>query len=161
VESKPFKVVISKAERGDLPQILALQKAAFLSEAEAINDFSIQPLTQTLTDIEADFDAGPILKAVESGRGKIAGSVRAYADADGAHIGKLVVHPDYQNNGIAKRLLQEIEAAFPAVGRFVLYTRVTSVKNIALYRKAGYREFGRERVSEKLEFAHMEKTESD
>jgi len=48
-------VVIEKAEKSLACQILSLQKVAYVSEAELYEDFSIPPLTQTLSSLEADF----------------------------------------------------------------------------------------------------------
>lgn len=89
---------IIKAKIEDLPEILILQKLSFKSEAQMLNDFSIQPLTQTLKSITEEFNKGVILKAVdEENSNEIIGSVRGYIFEDTLHIGKLVVKPSYQN----------------------------------------------------------------
>ena len=46
---------IERADFDDLPDILALQKLAFISEAELYNDYNIEPLNQTLDLIQNDF----------------------------------------------------------------------------------------------------------
>ena len=57
------------------------------------------------------------LKAVEDGR--IIGSVRGNVlDPDSVYIGRLIVHPDYQNQGIGTKLLKTIEARYPDFNRF-------------------------------------------
>jgi hypothetical protein len=43
---------IKKAALEDLPGILELQKLAYLSEAKLLNDYTIQPLMQTLEELE-------------------------------------------------------------------------------------------------------------
>ena len=88
-------VHIGTASESDLEEILTLQKLAYISEAEIYNDFSIPPLQQTLEEIRKEYNEKTFFKAVASGR--IVGSVRANV-ADGiCCIGKLIVHPDYQN----------------------------------------------------------------
>lgn len=59
---------ISKAQKSDIPEILALQKAAFLPIAEKIGNMQIQPLLQTAEEVAAEFDAGVILKCAEGGK---------------------------------------------------------------------------------------------
>jgi len=145
---------IVKADFGDLPQILNLQKLAYLSEAKLLNNYSIQPLTQTLQELENEFDKYIILKLMDND--KIIGSIRAYEENDRVYIGKLMVHPDYQNNGYGASLLKTIET-FYKNKTFELYTSSKSIKNIKLYEKNGYKEFKRERISEDLEMVYMEK----
>jgi ribosomal protein S18 acetylase RimI-like enzyme len=133
---------IVRAEKEDLAEILALQKAAYQKEAKRLNNMCIQPLTQTLEEAEAEFDKGIILKAVENG--KIVGSVRANETTGGAaYIGKLMVLPGLQGQGIGGQLLQRIEALFPGV-RKELFTSEYNVEALSLYRKNGYRETKRE-----------------
>jgi len=46
---------ISRAVFYDLPDILTLQKLAFISEAELYNDYNIEPLKKSLESIQNDF----------------------------------------------------------------------------------------------------------
>ena len=103
-------VIIEIATISDLDEILALQKLAYLSEAEIYNDFSIPPLLQTLGEIRKEFNEKTFLKAVDSG--KIVGSVRANMIDGTCYIGRLLVHPDYQNKGIGTELLKKIKKNF-------------------------------------------------
>ena len=64
-------MIFTPALETDLPEILALQKLAFQSEAEALNDWTIQPMTETLSEIHAEFNLGPILKAVDEHTGNL------------------------------------------------------------------------------------------
>lgn len=151
---------IKQANRDDLAEILKLQKAAFLSEALLVNDLSVQPMTQTPDSLEKEFDRGIILKYTDPESQRIVGSVRAYEESGTAHVRKLIVHPDFQGRGIGKRLLYAIEEYFSGK-RLKLFTGVLSEKNQALYRRAGYRPFKQEQVSETLEFLYMEKMVDD
>jgi len=145
---------ILKATYDDLPKILDLQKLAYLSEAKLLNDYTIQPLTQTLQELETEFANNTILKMVE--KYNIIGSVRAYEKNNRVYIGKLMVHPDYQKNGYGTKLLTAIEALYENK-IFELYTSSKSEKNIKLYMKNGYKEFKREKISDNLEMVYMEK----
>ena len=91
-------ITVDIALKCDLNDILDLQKLAYKSEAEIYNDFSIPPHIQTLEDLEHEAKESIILKVVEDGL--ILGSVRAYEKDGTCYIGRLIVHPEYQNKGI-------------------------------------------------------------
>ena len=146
---------IIKAEIQDLPEILSLQKLAYQSEAELVNDDSIPPLTQTIEGLTAEFDKGIILKAVND-RNEIIGSVRGNFSDNTLYIGKLIVCPDCQNQGNGTSLLSAIEAVFPNA-RYELFTSEKSVKNLYLYAKNGYREFKREPLNGHTDLIFLEK----
>jgi hypothetical protein len=57
------QMVIERANKDYLREILALQKLAYQSEAELYDDHSIPPLTQTIEGIEGDFRSHLFLKA--------------------------------------------------------------------------------------------------
>jgi ribosomal protein S18 acetylase RimI-like enzyme len=146
---------IEKATFEDLPKILDLQKLAYLSEAKLNNNYSIQPLTQTLDELEKEFDKNIILKLVDDNN-EIIGSVRAFEENNRVYIGKLMVNPDYQNKGYGTKLLNTIETYYENK-IFELFTSSKSEKNLKLYIKNGYKEYKRKKVSEGLEFVFMEK----
>lgn len=149
-------ILIQKACAADAEEILKLQKAAYISEAEIYNDFSIPPLTQTLPEILDDFDNYIILKAITSE--VIVGSVRGQINEDGSvYIGRLMAHPDFQNNGLGTRLMQAIEAEFPQAQRFWLTTGHRSERNLHLYNKLGYSDFKTERVNDTTSLIYLEK----
>ena len=148
-------VVIEQADRNDARDILALQKIAYRSEARIYNDFTIPPLHQTLDETFDDFERQLVLKASIDTR--IVGSVRAHLEDGTCFIGKLIVHPDYQNRGIGARLMEEIEARFPQAERFELFTGTRSEKNLYLYRKLGYRAYKRRAISEKVTLVFLQK----
>ena len=149
-------MVIKKAVYEDLPGILDLQKLAYLSEAQLLNNYSIQPLTQTLQELEEEFDNHIILKLRDDSNDKIIGSVRAHEENDRVYVGKLMVHPDHQNKGFGKKLLEAIESIYENK-TFELFTSGKSEKNIQLYKNIGYKEFRREKASGDLEMIFMEK----
>ncbi|MCP4257571.1 MAG: GNAT family N-acetyltransferase [Planctomycetes bacterium] len=148
---------IEQAKVEDAEEILKLQKLAYQSEAEIHNDNSIPPLTQSVSEIKAEFENQIFLKAsVDDGR--IIGSVRAYVSQGTCFICRLIVHPDFQNQGIGTSLMHEIERRFGQAKRFELFTGHLSKRNLYLYQKLGYLTFNREKVNENLELVYMEKT---
>lgn len=128
---------IEKAQIMDAPELLALQKLAFISTAE-IEGYEILPLKQTVEDVEKAFESNIILKYIE--KGKIIGSVRAYEKEGTCHISRLMVHPDYQDRGIGRELMKEIESVFKNA-RFELFTASINTKNVTFYQKLGYKAY--------------------
>lgn len=130
--------MIQEATREDLPDILNLQKSAFAEVALLLNNFNLPPLQQTLEELCKEFEESVILKYL-SGDNKIVGSVRAFIDADNiCHVGKLIVHPTCQNQGIGKMLLNEIEKVFPSCNKFSLFTGEITPNTRHLYENQGY-----------------------
>ena len=148
-------MIIEPADLEDAEDILALQKLAYLSEAEIHDDYTIPPLHQTLEQTVAEFENQCVLKATLEET--IIGSVRAYMRAGTCYVGKLIVHPDFQNRGIGTRLMHEIEGCFPDAERYELFTGHRSGRNLYLYQKLGYRPFTSQRINEKLTLVFMEK----
>jgi GNAT superfamily N-acetyltransferase len=139
----------------DAKEILDLQKLAYQSEAEIYDDYTIPPLTQTLEEMEADFDGQLFLKATI--QDKTIGSVRGHMRQGTCFIGRLIVHPAHQGRGIGTALMKEIEKHFPQAGRFEIFTGHRSERNLRLYAKLGYHPFKREKISERLELVYLEK----
>jgi ribosomal protein S18 acetylase RimI-like enzyme len=147
---------ISKANKQAADKILKLQKLAYQSEAEIYDDFSIPPLIQTLEQIKKDFSDKYFLKAKIDG--EIIGPVRAYQNNSSCHIGRLIVHPDFQCQGIGTKLMKKIEKKFGYVNRFELFTGHKSERNIRFYEKLGYHKFKEKPVTDNLTFIFMEKS---
>lgn len=150
-----MKLIVERAKSEDAQEILDLQKLAYQSEAAIYNDYTIPPLTQTLEEITADFDRHTFLKATMEGR--MVGSVRAYMREGTCFIGRLVVDPSVQNQGIGTRLLSEIERTFDQANRFELFTGHQSERNLHLYQKLDYRPYRSKKVTDALTIVHLEK----
>jgi GNAT superfamily N-acetyltransferase len=149
----PIEIVRAKLE--DAAEILALQKLAYQSEAAIHNNYEIPPLTQTLPEMEEDLRNKVVLVAVRDGR--IIGSVRACQEGDTCSVGRLIVHPEFQNRGLGTRLMGEIEAAFAGTGRFELFTGHKSERNLYLYGKLGYKVFQHQQGAGMPELVYLEK----
>jgi ribosomal protein S18 acetylase RimI-like enzyme len=148
-------VIIEKATVSDAEELLALQKLAYRSEAEIYNDFRLPPLIQTLESMEEDFKNQLFLKTLLDGR--IIGSVRAYSKEGTCYIGRLIVHPDFQNRGIGTRLMNDIERIFNGCKRFELFTGDKSERNLRLYQKLGYRIFKTSKITNQTNIVSLEK----
>lgn len=147
---------VSKASLEDAPAILALQRAAYESEARLYNDWSIPPLQQTLEQLQAEFRVGLVLKAVAGSA--LLGSVRAQVKGGTVQIGRLVVEPSAQRQGIGSTLLRAIETAFPSAEHFELFTGSRSEANIRLYERHGYAVTHSQELSPNLTLVFMHKS---
>ena len=154
-QAKRSIVNIEQASISDLEQILDLQRISYKSEADLYNDFTIPPMTQTIQEMHDDFLNKRFLKAVKND--KIIGSVRAFEKNATCYIGRLMVHPNFQNRGLGTRLINEIEKMFDACKRFELFTGSKSEKNILLYQKLGYKIFKTQTINEDTSLVYLEK----
>ncbi|NES12947.1 MULTISPECIES: GNAT family N-acetyltransferase [Micromonospora] len=133
------EVTIAPAGVADAGEILTLQRAAYLVEAQRYGDPFLPPLTETLDEVRAAIAGPTIVLAARLGT-RVVGSVRARVDGDTAHVGRLAVAPDLQGRGVGGRLLAAIEAACAGrVARFALFTGAQSAANLGLYDRRGYR----------------------
>lgn len=151
----PSAIIISRAQLADAAEILALQKLAYRSEAELYNNYKLPPLVQTLPELEAELGQAVCLKAVQDQN--IVGSVRAREMDGTCHIGRLIVHPDLQGQGLGQRLMAAIEAEFPQTKRFELFTGSRSERNLSFYAKLGYRQFAIKALSPKVTLVFLQK----
>jgi len=173
------KIIYLQAVKSDAPEILALQKVAYQSEAELYGDDSLPALQQSLEDLENDFDRKPnreasllgargeaedsddrviFIKAVVNG--KIIGSIRGFAVEDTAYLSRMMVHPYFRGRGIGRRLLDEMEKAFPRVSRFETKTGHNSKRNLFQMSRRGYTEFKREPFTPTITWVYLQKAVS-
>jgi GNAT superfamily N-acetyltransferase len=146
---------IVDADPADAEAILAMQQLAYQSEARRYNDWSIPPLVETLDSVRHHIEAHVVLKAMLGDH--LVGSVRGVA-ADGVcEVGRLIVDPERQRQGIGAALLAAIEARFPAASCFELFTGDRSEGNLRLYRRHGYVETHRRPVSPAVSLVFLRK----
>ena len=155
----PRGFAIQLATTADSGELLTLQRAAYVSEAQVYGDPFLPPLTQTLEGLVAELDRGTCLKAVTAGR--IVGTVRANDESGIRHIGRLAVAPDQQGRGLGTALLHAVEAlAGQEVTTFALFTGADSSANLRLYRRLGYLEIRRESLPTGPGLVHLQKPRS-
>jgi ribosomal protein S18 acetylase RimI-like enzyme len=128
---------------------------AYEIEARLYGNMQIPPLKQTLKELETEYRDHLIIKAAIDD--VIIGSVRGTAHEGTCLISKLSVHPEHQNRGIGKSLMEFIEEEFNGCTRFELFTGHKSLKNIKLYERLGYEIFKTEFINEQLSLVYMEK----
>ena len=148
-------LTIEPATVTDAAEILALQRLAFQREAQRYHEPVLPPLRQTLAELVAEFETHLIVKAIVED--SIVGSVRASAEAGACSIGRLMVHPRLQQQGIGAALMRHIEAHFPDAKQFQLSTGAQSMANIRLYERLGYTITATESVTDRVSIVIMTK----
>ncbi|CAN5455672.1 hypothetical protein BH23ACT6_BH23ACT6_00260 [soil metagenome] len=133
---------IAAATPADGAEILVLSRACWLAEGRAHDSFEIPALAESVEDV-AHWLPQWHTWTLRSG-GRLIGGVRARRIEDNWAIGRLMVAPDLQGQGLGSALLRYAEQAVPddIVG-YVLFTGGRSTANIRLYQRAGYRITGR------------------
>lgn len=148
-------VRVVPASEADLPEILAVQKQAFASEAERYGDPDLPPLRETVDQVRQQLATHVVLKAVWGG--EIVGSVRGRLEAGSCHVSRLAVRPDVQGRGIGAQLVRALEEQFPGAESFVLFTGHKSHRTIALYERLGYCVTHSTVESDRVTLVHMAK----
>jgi GNAT superfamily N-acetyltransferase len=146
-------VLIERAVAADAGEILTLQRAAYVSEAQLYGDPYIPPLVESLEQVRKVIESALVLKAVEAGR--VVGAVRGRLAGTTCLVGRLVVAPDRQGQGLGTALLGALHEAMPEAQAFDLFTGHLSAGNLSLYRRLGYRETHRERMDDHLTLVHL------
>ncbi|GGF38945.1 hypothetical protein GCM10011519_10730 [Marmoricola endophyticus] len=137
---------VRPAVAADAGELLTLQRACWVQEAQDNPDVTIPALGESLTDVQHWVTRGTVLVARRAGR--LVGAVRGVARAtdDGREVwdvGRLMVAPDLQGHGLGRVLLERIEAAAPdGVSSYLLFTGAGSARNLRMYARAGYRPAG-------------------
>ncbi|SCF38934.1 GNAT family N-acetyltransferase [Micromonospora mirobrigensis] len=152
------ETIIAPAGVDDAGEILTVQRAAYLVEAQRYADPFLPPLTETLDEVVAALtDPAVVVLAARHGT-RLVGSVRGRADGEVAHVGRLAVAPDQQGRGVGGRLLAALEAAYGGrVARFALFTGADSAENLRLYHRTGYRVVGHRPDPNGIRLALLEK----
>jgi ribosomal protein S18 acetylase RimI-like enzyme len=149
-------VTIHRAVPSDAGEIMTVQRAAYVSEAQLYDNPHLSALSEPLASVRASVESDVVLVARVGPR--IVGAVRGRVEGRVCHVGRLVVAPDWQGHGIGRRLLVAMEEHAPSsVERFALYTGDRSAANLGLYRKLGYETVHEERVADTLSLIHLEK----
>ncbi|NJN28658.1 MAG: GNAT family N-acetyltransferase [Cyclobacteriaceae bacterium] len=87
-------------------------------------------MIQDIDSLKTEWQRGIVIKTDRNGQ--IIGSVRAYLIDNVCKIGKLIVKSDFQNQGVGKKLMKEIERLFKTCSTYELFTGEKSDKNLKL-----------------------------
>ncbi|MFG3439320.1 GNAT family N-acetyltransferase [Nonomuraea sp. NPDC047897] len=144
---------IERAVPADAGEILTVQRAAYVTEAQLYGDPFLPPLVESMGQVSTTIRDAVVLKATDEGR--IVGSVRGRLSGTTCLVGRLVVAPDRQRRGLGAALLAALHEQLPQAAAFDLFTGHLSEGNLRLYRRLGYRETRRERMDDHLTLVHL------
>ncbi|CAN5653782.1 GNAT family N-acetyltransferase [soil metagenome] len=127
------------AVRADAGELLTLQRACWMQEAAANDSVAgIPALQESLADVVAWIDTWSTYVVRVAGR--LFGAARGRLEGAAWDIGRIMVAPDLQGQGLGRVLLEHIQAvAVPEATSYVLFTGFQSAGNIRMYKKAGFR----------------------
>ena len=145
---------IVKATESDVLDLYRLQLLTFESEAEMIGCRLIPALMESEADYSGTFNQWHTYKMVDDA-GKIIGGIRYQYDDGVVEVGRLMVHPDYRQQGLARKLLGFVDEQC-SQDRRVLYTCTKSWINIKLYTKKGYKAVREIQDDTGLSFVYIE-----
>ncbi|MGH3509456.1 MAG: tRNA (guanosine(37)-N1)-methyltransferase TrmD [Nocardioidaceae bacterium] len=132
-------------EPADVGELLTLQRACLLQEAVANPGLDIEALTDTYEDVRGWVAEGTTLVLRRGGR--LVAAARGRLSEGSWTIGRLMVAPDLQGQGLGRLMLEHIErAAPPEATGFDLCAWAGSDRNQRIYRRAGYRPAGAPRA---------------
>ncbi len=151
-----MKIEIATIE--DVPEILDLQYKAFYPVAKQLNWLDAPNLKETVEQAREDFPKFKVLKMVDC-NGKIIGSVRGNVDEESLYIGRLMVLPEFQQNGYGRLLLHKIQELLPH--RRVWLNTCSEVKSsYTFYEREGFKTFKTEILDNGLSWVSMEKCQN-
>lgn len=136
-ETTESRIEIAPLREEDAGEVLTVQRAAFVSEAQIYGSADMPPLTQTLDEMQAELRMGAGLGARIGGR--LVGAIRFRTAERMLLIGRIAIAPDMQGEGIGRALLTAAEEASDA-DEAELFTGSLSEANIRLYESCGYKE---------------------
>ena len=147
----------------DAGEVLTLQRAAYVTEAQSHADPGLPPLRQTLAELRAELASEDVVALGIRDGGRLVATVRVRhggSDPHVAELARLAVAPDRQGEGMGTRLLLEAERhTRPGVSAIALFTGEHSHGNVRLYERHGYVETHRTPAGNH-ELVHMRKAVS-
>ncbi len=119
-----------RMREADVPRVMQIENAAFS-----------HPWSEDLVRRELTHEFSTVLLAEEPG-GPVLGFVICWLVHDELHVLNVAVAPEARRRGVARQLLDRVEAAAREQGgrAALLEVRVSNAPAIALYRSLGYRD---------------------
>lgn len=94
-------------------ELLTVRRAAFVTQAQELDDPHLPVLTETLDDVIADLNAPNVVTVGAWLGARLVGAVRIELAAERATIDKFAVAPDLHGQGIGEQLLYGILPSLP------------------------------------------------
>ena len=134
-----MSALIGPVHPEDAGELLTVQRAAYVAEAQLNGVLDLPPLRETAEEIAADLASSTVLSFGAWLGTRLIGSVRGRPDGDRMEISRLSVAPDQQGRGVGRALLAQVTAATPPTVRTLwLVTGTKSAANVRMYTRAGF-----------------------
>ena len=140
----------------DVPELQELQRKAFGPQCIELGWEDAPPMTESLEHAYEEFAQCTTLK-VKNEDGRIIGSIRGNVTDGSLYMGRLMVLPEYRQQGIGKQLFREIQRLLPH-NRAWLCTCKQVPAPYEFYLREGFRPFKSEVVGSGLTWVYMEKS---
>lgn len=132
---------MERLTEADAGELLTVQRAAYVTEAQAHADPFLPPLTETLDAVRAALRDPDVVVLGRRDAGRLVATGRLIVDGESAEIARLAVVPDRQGEGLGTELLAALERQVPSqVRELRLFTGEFSASNLRLYARFGFRE---------------------
>lgn len=147
----------------DAGEVLTLQRAAYVTEAQAYRDPCLPPLLESLDQVSAELAEPEVIGfGWRESNGRLVAAVRVRvgrADPSRVEVCRLAVAPDWQGRQLGSSLLRGIEERLPnEVTELRLFTGEHSAGNLRLYGRLGYIETCRESTPDGYALVHLRKS---
>ncbi len=140
----------------DVPELQELQHKAFGPQCIELGWEDAPPMTESLEHAYEDFAQCTTLKVLDD-EGRIIGSIRGNVTDGSLYMGRLMVLPEYRQQGIGKQLFREIHSRLPH-NRAWLCTCKQVQAPYEFYLREGFRPYKDEIVGPGLTWVYMEKS---
>jgi GNAT superfamily N-acetyltransferase len=124
-------VVLLRLSAADAGEVFTLQRAAYVTEAQAHGDLALPPLVQSLAELVVELTDPQVLALGLREGARLVAAVRVRIEAEAAELRRLVVAPDRQGYGLGSRLLREAEKQVPSVSSYCGCSRVNIASRIS------------------------------
>ena len=139
----------------DVPELQELQHKAFGPQCIELGWEDAPPMTELLEHAYEDFAQCTTLKVLDDEE-RIIGSIRGNVKDGSLYMGRLMVLPEYLQQGIGKQLFREIQRLLPH-NRAWLCTCKQVQAPYEFYLREGFRPYKDEIVGPGLTWVYMEK----
>ena len=134
-------------------ELLELQRTAYRAEADLIGSEAIQPLSETLEELQR---CGETFLAARIG-GALVGAISWRFDGETIDLHRLAVDPDRFRAGVGSALVRAALATEPAARSAVIQTGAGNAPAVALYLREGFEPSGESEPAPGLRVARFRK----
>jgi GNAT superfamily N-acetyltransferase len=148
-------LMIKRSGLNDVDRLLTIQKQAFAEDYQLYEDHQTTPVNETKEKLIIN-----IKHAIHYTiwfNHVIIGGIDIRKKEHTLLLDKLFLANEYQNKGIGSKIMKLIEAEFPVIKVWRLYTPYLNTKNHHFYEKLGYKKIGEIQLTEKLLLFKYEK----